>query len=354
MTTILSFIFVLGILIFVHELGHFLVAKSVGIRVEKFSLGFPPKLISFRYGETEYCISIIPLGGYVKMAGEHPDESEITGAPDEFMSKTPLQRAAVIAAGPVMNVVTAFLIYTVLFWSQGEPRRFEDKVVVGYIQPDSPADLAGLKPDDHILSVNSVSVKTVQDMVEIIRNKAGEEVSLVYNRDGASNTVAIVPALDTIVNVKGEKEGIGRIGIGDKVWWEPVGFFAGITNGAGRTWEMTELVAGFFYKLISGQVSARMVGGPLFIAEFSGEAARQGLAVLFEFIAMLSVNLAIVNVLPIPVLDGGHLVFLAIESVRRKPLSLKQRAVMQQVGLAFLLMIIIFVTYNDITRWITS
>lgn len=344
----------LGVLIFVHELGHFLVAKWVGIRVEKFSLGFPPKLISFKKGDTEYCISIIPLGGYVKMAGEQPDETEVTGAPDEFMSKTPLQRAGVIAAGPVMNVVTAFLIYTVLFWTQGEPKRFDDKVVVGYIQPDSPADSAGLKPDDHILAVNGTSVSSVKEMVEIIRDKAGKEVSVVYNRADMIDTVPVVPALDTIVNIDGEKEAIGRIGLGDKVWWEPVGFFAGMGNGAVRTWEMTELVAGFFFKLVTGQVSARMVGGPLFIAEFSGEAARQGAAVLFEFIAMLSVNLAIVNVLPIPVLDGGHLVFLAIESVRRKPLSLKQRAVLQQIGLAFLLMIIIFVTYNDITRWFTS
>ncbi len=353
MTTVISTIFVLGILIFVHELGHFLVAKRVGIRVEKFSLGFPPKLIGFRYGETEYCISIIPLGGYVKMAGENPDESEVTGAPYEFMSKPPSRRAMVIVAGPLMNYVAAFLIYFILFMVQGDLMTYDDKAVIGYVAENSPAEAAGILEDDEIMSINGTAVSNFKDLSEMISPKIAEEVTIELKRESETHTITLTTVLDSVMQMSGQWKPVGRIGVGQKFWWEPIGVFASIHRGAERTWEMTSLIFSFLYKLLTGQVSPKMMGGPLFIAEVSGEAARIGMAALFEFIAMLSVNLAILNILPIPVLDGGHLGFLGIEVLRRRPITLKQRALVQQVGLAFLLFVMVFITYNDIVRWLS-
>lgn len=353
MTTLLSTIFVLGLLIFVHELGHFLVAKWVGIRVDKFSLGFPPKLIGFKKGDTEYCISIIPLGGYVKMAGENPDETENTGAPYEFMSKSPYQRGMVIIAGPLMNYVAAFVIYFALFLIQGDLMYNRDNVVVGNVVEDSPAAHAGLQADDILLSVDGVSYATFSELSKAISARVGEELTLEYKRGDEIRTLSLVTSIDTAMSMKGKKQAVGKIGFYQKSWWEPIGFVASIQRGAERTWEMTTMIFGFLWNLISGQVSPKLIGGLLFIAEISGDAARLGAAALFEFIAMLSVNLAILNILPIPVLDGGHLVFLGIEISRRKPMTLKQRAAVQQVGLAFLITLIVFVTYNDIVRWFT-
>lgn len=353
MTTVLSTIFVLGILIFIHELGHFLVAKWVGIRVEKFSLGFPPKLIGFKMGETEYCISIIPLGGYVKMAGENPDESAVTGAPYEFMSKPPSKRSMVIVAGPLMNYLGAFLIYTMLFMIQGDLMTYDDKAVIGLVAENSPAEAAGIMEDDQILSIDGSAVSNFEDLSKMISPKIAEEVTVELRRESGTHTLTMTTALDSVMQMSGEWKPVGRIGVGQKHWWEPIGIGTSIQRGAERTWEMTSLIFSFLHKLLTGQVSPSMMGGPLFIAEVSGQAARLGMAALFEFIAMLSVNLAILNILPIPVLDGGHLVFLAIEVLRRKPLSLKQRAVIQQIGLAFLLFVMVFITYNDIVRWLT-
>ena len=350
MTTVLSTIFVLGILIFVHELGHFLVAKWVGIRVDRFSLGFPPKLISFKRGDTEYCISVIPLGGYVKMAGENPDETEITGAPYEFMSKTPAQRSAVIMAGPMMNYITAIVIYAIIFMVHGYPTFDVDRMVIGSVVEDSPAEGAGLAADDVILSIDGEAVTDFAAMAGIVSSKPAEEITLVYQRDSKIDTASLVTSVDTAMNMQGEKVVIGKIGVYHKVWYEKLGFFASFKLGIERTWEISVLLVDVLWKLVTVQISPKAIGGPLFIAQFSGEMARAGVVALFGFIAMLSVNLAIVNILPIPVLDGGHMVFLGVEIVRRKPLTLKQRAAVQQVGLAFLLMIIVMVTYNDIAR----
>jgi len=352
--TVGSFVLVLGVLIFVHELGHFAVAKWVGIRVERFSLGFPPKLISFTKGETEYCISIVPLGGYVKMAGENPDEAENTGAPYEFMSKTPLQRAAVIIAGPLMNVVTALVIYTGLIAVQGNPTIDQERFTIGNFSEESPAKAAGLLEGDVITRVDDTPIVTLVDLRTSIAGRAGETAIVEYERNGAGGNVSLVLGLDSIDVGGGQIEEHAIVGVFQKINWEPAGFFGSIKLGVSETVFMTGKVIEFLYMFISGQASMKSVGGPLYIAQVSGEAARLGIESLLRLIAVLSVNLAIVNVLPIPVLDGGHLVFLGVEVLRRKPLTLKQRAVMQQIGLAFLLTLIILVTYNDISRWLTG
>lgn len=350
MTTIIATIFVLGIMIFVHELGHFLVAKWVGIRVERFSLGFPPKMFGKKIGDTEYCISWIPLGGYVKMAGEVPDREQITGAPDEFMSKTIAQRTAVIIAGPLANLLTAVVISWAMFYSQGKPIVDPDHVVVGGVIENGPAAQAGIQSGDFILEVNGVAVSEFAAMAEIIQNRPGDSLRMAWSREGQRISGWIV-ALDTVVlNETGERVRQGMIGIGEGYQLVSAGLFESAALGLDRTWMFASGIFRFLYGLVSGQVSAKMIGGPVFIARVAGDAARQGFGSLLWLIAFLSVNLAIVNILPIPVLDGGHLVFLGVEKLRGKALSLKQRAVAQQVGLFFILIFISYVTFNDFLR----
>ena len=349
-TTVLATIFVLGILIFVHELGHFAVAKWVGIRVERFSLGFPPKMFGWKIGDTEYVISWIPLGGYVKMAGEVPDEKEVTGAPDEFMSKTAGRRAAVIIAGPLMNLLTAFVLCWVMIFAQGWPMTDPDHVLVGAVISGGPADRAGIKADDIIAEVDGVSVKQFAEMAQLIHHRPGDSLWLAWSRGGQLLSGWVV-ALDTMMlDESGQKVRQGLIGISEGYKIVPVGFLRAGVLGVERVWAVAESIFHFLWGLITGEVSAKMIGGPVFVAKVAGEAARQGFASLLWLVAFLSINLAIVNVLPIPVLDGGHLLFLATEKLRGKPLSLKQRAVAQQIGLFFILVFISFVTYNDFIR----
>jgi regulator of sigma E protease len=350
MTTVIATLFVLGIMIFVHELGHFLIAKWVGIRVERFSLGFPPKLIGKTIGDTEYCISWVPLGGYVKMAGEIPDAEHVTGAPDEFMSKTIGQRTAVIIAGPLANALTALVICWAMFFFQGKPVLDPDNIIVGGVVEDGPAARAGIESGDIILKVNDLAVSQFAEMAEAIHNHPGDSVLLTWLHEGRETSAWIV-ALDTVVlNEAGEEVRRGLIGIGEGYQLVPAGFFESMRLGAERTWIFAEGIFKFLYGLVSGSVSAKMIGGPVFIARVAGDAARQGFGSLLWLVAFLSVNLAIVNVLPIPVLDGGHLMFLGIEKLKGNPLSLKQRAIAQQVGLFFILIFISYVTFNDFLR----
>ncbi len=350
MITALATIFVLGVLIFVHELGHFLVAKWVGIRVERFSLGFPPKMIGKTFGDTEYCISWIPLGGYVKMAGEIPEQDQVTGAPDEFMSKTVLQRAAVIIAGPLANVVTAVVICWVMIFAQGKPEIDPNQVIVGGVMEAGPAAAIGLKSDDIVTAVNGTAVTTFAEMAKIIKARPGDSTMVAWTREGEIFSGWVVPLDTMILNEAGVKTRQGMIGIAEGYRMVPAGFFEAIGLGLQRSWVFGEGIVGFLYGLITGQVSPKMIGGPVFIAKVAGEAARQGFGNLLWLMAFLSVNLAIVNVLPIPVLDGGHLVFLAYEQLRGKAPTLKQRAVAQQIGLFFILIFISYVTFNDFLR----
>ncbi len=350
MTTALATLLVLGVLIFVHELGHFLVAKWAGIRVERFSLGFPPKMIGFTRGETEYCISWVPLGGYVKMAGENPEESEITGDPREFMSKSIGWRAAVILAGPLMNFITAILLFSLVFFFYGKPVADETKVIVGPVLPDSPAERVGLKTGDHIVAIDGQKVATFQEMAEIVSGKMQETVTVLWNRDDSVFSAPVVTKVDTLKNAAGEDSLVGRIGIGMGFINQTMGPFASLGAGVTQTIDICGAMFKFLGGLVSGQLSIKMVSGPVGIAKMAGEVAREGFNMLMSFMAVLSVNLAVLNVLPVPILDGGHLLFLLIEKLRGRPLSIKQRAVAQQVGLVLLLMLIVTVTYHDVLR----
>jgi regulator of sigma E protease len=347
-----AFIFVLGILIFIHELGHFLVAKKVGIRVEKFSLGFPPNAYSRKIGDTTYCIGIIPLGGYVKMAGEYPTD-EATGAPNEFMSKGVAQRAAVIFAGPFMNYLLAIVLLIGVLYFGGEPIFDPDRVAIVHVQPDTPASRAGLKAGDEILSVDGIPVHRPDSLGSVIHAKIEKPVDLVWRRKGDTMSATITTMKGAVPDPDGAIDSVGLIGVmlGEKIaGYRSVGLWESVQDGFVVTHVLVWLTVKFVKRYATGQESLKMVGGPLFIAQQSGREVRKGAVALFRFIALLSVNLAVLNVLPIPVLDGGHLVFLGIERLRGSPLSMKVRVAAQQIGLIVLLSLIVLVTYNDILR----
>lgn len=350
MTTIVATIFVLGILIFFHELGHFLVAKRSGIRVERFSLGFPPKMIGKKIGDTEYCLSWIPLGGYVKMAGEDPEAAQLEGKPYEFMSKPVGIRAMVIAAGPIMNLVLAVLIFWGILFFRGKHEIHDDTNQVGLVAAGEPADKAGIQPGDHIVAVNGVDVNTFWEMAEIIYQHVEEEVEVKWRRDGEEFTARMTTFKDRVLDENGEIVEVGKIGVGPSYTTIRVGFFRALLDAADTVWFILVESIKFIIGLITGAASAKLLGGPLFIAQTAGQTAKSGFVNLLSFMALLSVNLSLINLLPIPVLDGGHLLFLGIEKIKGTPLSLKQRATMQQIGLAFLILLIIFVTYNDFLR----
>jgi regulator of sigma E protease len=345
-TTILATIFVLGVLVFFHELGHFLVAKKVGIRVEKFSLGFPPSILSKKWGETIYAIGLIPLGGYVKMAGEQPGE-ESNGAPWEFMSKSVWKRSMVIAAGPIMNFILAIVVLTGLYIFRGKE---VEAVYIGQVTPGSPAEMAGLKNGDMIVSVDGVEVKNFFEMSDIVSKKIEKPITFNWKRGGELLSATITTMKEKAVTSKGDTIDVGKIGVGSHAVFEKLNIFAASAAGARQAVTYVGMVFDFVRGLITRTVAPSEIGGPIIIGRLAGATARAGFDILLEFLALLSVNLAVLNILPIPLFDGGHLVFLLIEKLKGSPLSLKTRMVVQQVGMAFLLILIIFVTFNDITR----
>jgi regulator of sigma E protease len=351
MITLLATLFVLGILVFFHELGHFLVAKKSGIRVERFSLGFPPKLIGKKIGDTEYCISWIPLGGYVKMAGEDPDEKELKGEPWEFMSKPVRTRALVIFAGPAMNFILAILIFWGIIFFTNKQIIPKDTNQIGLVEPGDPADKAGIKPGDRIISINGIEVSTFKEMAEIIYEQVEKPIEVKWRRDGDEYTAIITTFKDSILDEKGEAKYVGKIGVGPR-YTIVKGFFRSLLEGIRTSIIILMESIKFIIGLITGTASVKLLGGPVRIAQIAGETAKAGIVYLLSFMALLSVNLSFLNVLPIPVLDGGHLLFLTIEKIKGRPLTIKQRAALQQVGLAFLILLIIFVTYNDFLRLI--
>jgi len=350
MLTIVSFVFVLGVLIFFHELGHFLIAKRVGIQVDRFSIGFPPYILSKKWGETIYSIGLIPLGGFVKMAGENPDE-EASGSPREFMSKTVGQRAAVIFAGPFMNYILAISLLIGVYLLAGIPQTDQERILVGQVGENSPAATAGLLPDDQILTVNDIPVTRFDSMRTLINAEVQEPVNVTWQRGDSVLSASIVTRVAEIPNIDGGIDSVGEIGISEKViGYKRYGVLQAVRMGFVDTHTIFFKTLWIVKQLVTGQMSAKALGGPLFIAQQSGKEAKRGAAQFFFFMALLSVNLAVLNVLPIPVLDGGHLLFLLVEKLKGSPLSMKARLVAQQIGMVALFALIIFVTYNDIVR----
>lgn len=346
MNTAFYFLVVIGPLIFIHELGHFLVAKWRKVRVERFSLGYPPRLFGFRRGDTDYCISAIPLGGYVKMAGENPEEAP-TSAPDEFSAKSAVSRALIILAGPAANYVLAFLLYFGVVWIGGELSVLDSGLRVGSLKADWPALQAGLLEDDLVIGLDHEPVLNFEALRRHVGPRAGISVAVTVLRGVDTITFSVVPKA-TSDPESGEE--VGMIGLSPKAAYTSVGPVKALWRGADITWQNTVMVAGFFGRFVSGGESLGNLGGPLFIASVAGQVAEQGWRVLFGFMAILSINLVMLNLLPIPVLDGGQLLFILIEKLKGTPLSITQRIRVQQVGVAFLFVVILLVTINDLVR----
>ena len=351
MISILAFIVVLGIIVFVHELGHFLAAKIVGIRVESFSLGFPPKMVGKKIGDTEYMISWVPLGGYVKMAGmidESLNDKPLTGAPWEFMSKNFFQKVFAISAGVLMNFILAFALYSgiTFIWGVGEI----GPAVVGQVDPTMPANSAGIVSGDLIIEVAGFNIDEWNDLTGIIHSRPDQDIEVVWMR-GDSMMSAVIHTVARNVPVEGGIEEMGMIGIGPELEMRRVGLLASIAQGAGATYYIGRATVEGIKMLIMGEANIKDFVGPIGIVHYSGETARSGLAVFLGFIALISVNIGFLNILPIPALDGGHLVYIVIEAIIRRPIATKVKLIIQQVGMALLLLLILVISYNDIVRF---
>ena len=431
MTSILAFVFVIGVLVFVHELGHFLAARRIGVRVLVFSIGFGPKLLKVRRGDTEYCVSAIPLGGYVRMAGENTEDRR-TGAPDEFLSKTKWERFQVLIMGPAMNIVLAVVVMTfVLYQGVDMPLYESEPPVVGTVAEGSAADQVGIRVGDRIVSVAGRVVETWEEMQFEVRPRADREIAVaVRNADGIrelqvtpdSQTsfelgdLGIGPVMrpqirsvaagqpaaaagievgDVIAAVEGEavaseelikrinahadrpltlsiRRGemrrdvtvtpalvgdVGLIGVSVSPY-EVRSIDPGLIDAFGyslqRNYEWSGLIFQTLVGLFTAETSPRQLVGPVGIAQLSGGAAEIGFVALLSLMSMISLNLGILNLLPIPVLDGGHIAIMALEGASRRNFSTRVKERMLLFGFVALMMLMVTVIYNDLTRvaWI--
>ena len=428
LTSIAAFTFVLGVLVFVHEMGHYLMARRIGIRVLTFSLGFGPKLLTVRRGDTDYCISAIPLGGYVKMAGENPDDVQ-SGADDEFLSKTKWERFQVLIMGPTMNILLAFVVMAVVLYQGADVPAYEEQPpIVGYVMEASPAEQSGIRVGDLILSIGGRPVQTWEELFVTVMPRAERELEVVLRRGLQEVTTQVTPEAQTqfqvgdlgvvpimqpqILNVltgdPADLAGIRPRDVITAVNDEPitrdnpfvetinanadVALMLTVVRGGQtlkievtpalrgnvgligvelspfevRTIEPGPLQAiqmsfeknyawsGLIFQTLGGlltsETSPKQLVGPLGIAQLSGGAAQIGLVALFTLMAMISLNLGILNLLPIPVLDGGHIFIMALEGLSRRDFSVRIKEKIQLAGFVVLLMLMVTVIYNDLTR----
>ncbi len=429
--TILAFVFVLGVLIFVHELGHFLMARRIGVRVITFSLGFGPKLVGFHRGGTEYCISAVPLGGYVKMAGETPEDPR-TGQPDEFLSKTKWERFQVLVMGPVMNILLAVVLMWIVLMQGARVPAFLDRApVVSAVEKGSPAERSGIRPGDRIVRVAGHEVPTWEDLSIAVGARAKRDIPIEIVRGGETLTLSVTPdartkyeigdigvypdvhptitqvlpgeaaekgglrAGDVVVSFNGQTVTYGsqltkaiakypgqtvvfgvqraaeRLDLpvtpvlrGQKGWvgislidefkTVRLGPWAAAQMSVRRNYEFGGQIFQTLVGLLTRETSPRQLMGPVAIAQLSGESAALGWMALFSLMAYISLNLGILNLLPIPVLDGGHIFIMALEGLARRDFSIRVKEGMLLAGFAALMLLMVTVIYNDLTRveWI--
>ncbi len=348
--TVVSFIVVLGVLVFFHELGHYAAARWRGVYVEAFSVGFGKVIAGWvdRRG-TQWRISILPLGGYVKLHGqERPedvsDEVRASWRPGEtFHEKPVLSRAIIVAAGPAANFVLAAVLFAFLFLTVGRPVTVP---VIGEVLPNGAAARAGLMVKDRIEAIDGAPTRTFEDIQRIVTARPVETLTVTVSRDGARKDF---PVVTEARDVKGKR--VGLLGIrGGAVEYQPVGVVEAVTGGVAQTWTVTVETFKGLAEMISGQRGTEELGGPLRIAQLSGQVAESGISNLLMFIAVLSVNLGLINLLPIPVLDGGHLLFYAVEGLFRRPLPRRAQEYGFRAGIALLAGLFIFATWNDLSH----
>jgi len=339
----LAGVIVLGVLVLFHEWGHFVAAKLCGVRVDVFSMGFGPRLWGVQRGDTDYRVSALPLGGYVRMAGDNP-VAERTGAPYEFLSRPRWQRLLIAVAGPITNILLTFVIFWGIYGLTSEPFL---PPVIEEVKAGSPAQKAGLQPGDMIVSIDGKAVTTSSEPVDIIRGSGGHALQFVVQRDGKEVRLAITPEFTQVpsgpavwmIGTYFSQQGRAREGL------LPAGRDAALETAVGA-----EKIAGVLAGLFSGRVSVHDLAGPVGIMQLSGQAAKTGILKLLELTAIISLNLGLLNLLPIPILDGGHVLMLAIEGALRRDLSVHFKERFVQIGLIFLLGLFAFVMYSDILR----
>ena len=354
---VVPFLFVLTIVVFFHELGHFLVARWCGVRVLVFSIGFGPELFGFndRHG-TRWKVAAIPLGGYVKFFGDEnaasvPDAETIshmteTERRESFFFKPVGQRAAIVVAGPLANFLLAIVIFAAVFTFYGKqatPARVET------VQPNSAAQTAGFQPSDLIVSINGKKIDTFTDMQRVVSTSAGQTLDIEVDRGGVRMRLKATPALTELKDNFGNVHRIGVLGItgarGDPVKVDPL---TAVKLGVEETWFVVERTLSYIGGVVVGKESADQLGGPIRIAQVSGQVATAGFVALIHLAAVLSISIGLLNLFPIPLLDGGHLLFYAVEAVRGRPLSDRAQELGFRIGLAIVLLLMIFATFNDI------
>ncbi len=336
MLTTIIIIIAFSILVVFHEFGHFIIAKLLKVKVEKFALGFGPEWLGFSTKETRYSLNLIPLGGYVRMLGDEPG-SEGVDSPFGYLAQKWYRRALIVVFGPITNFILAVLLFTMIFMV-GVPTASTNRI--GDVFKNTPAFTAGLKPGDTIVKINNKPINVWEDVYNIVHPSAGKALDLIIKRDGQEIKYRIIPEYNT------EKK-VWLMGISPEK--EKFGLLTALYKGCNETYYWTELTLKAIWWMLTGKIAPE-VSGPVGIAQMIGEAAKAGFASLVGFIAVLSINLGVFNLFPIPILDGGHIMFLIIEAIKGKPVSLKKIEMAQKVGLTLLIMIFLFATYKDIIR----
>ncbi len=361
--TVLSFVVILSVIVFIHEFGHYLVARLCGVRIEQFSIGFGKEIFGFNDGHgTRWKFSLVPMGGYVKMFGDETEAStpdsrklEEMNEADKAVSfhyKSLSRKAAIVVAGPAANFLLTIAIFTYSIFTNGlsttEP-------IIGDIMPNTPAASSSLQAGDRVLAIDGKKVSRFSDIPRTIATNTGKEVTLLIRRGEESLTIPITPIFKEEVDPLGNKMRRPLLGfVSQKLTYENIGFFPAIGEAVARTWDITVMTFEYLGQLIAGERGTEELKGPVGIAQLSGQATEKGMDTVLWFIAMLSANLGLINLFPIPPLDGGHLMYYAIEGARGKPMAEKFQEWGFRAGFALLITLMIFVTFNDIKQIVLS